>query len=126
MTALRTFQGRVGKHAAIYSLSPLIGFLTSIVNLVILTRLLSPTEYGLLAVLLVFSSLLTVAYNLGSIQGTSRVGFGSSDTDSDELESTGIVGGDRRRVAVGTGMVFTAVVALTGTTVVWLLSSTLD
>ena len=91
----------------------MLGFL----NVIVSTRFLNPSEYGELAILLVFSSMLTVIYGLGSLQGTLLVVFGSAgeedveDTD-DEATDT------RQEGALGTGLLLTTIVVGLGTAAV--------
>lgn len=118
-SAFGFFARRVGKHAALYAAAPLVGFVTSLVNLVVLTRLLDRSAYGRLAVMLVFASLLTVLYNLGSIQGTFRAGFAATEGEEVSDSAPAEPAADRRG-AVGTGLAFTALVAALGTLAVWL------
>jgi O-antigen/teichoic acid export membrane protein len=80
----------------------------SIANVAILTRFLSPTEYGRLALLLVFSSFITVLCNLGSLQGSFSAGFGSQEGPA--VEEIPTEGDDSllRRRGLGTGIVLTS------------------
>ncbi|MES1247929.1 MAG: hypothetical protein ABUS54_09685, partial [Actinomycetota bacterium] len=81
MLAFQTYIRRVLSHSGIYAIGSVSGIFTGLLGLVILTRLLSPAEYGRLSVLIAFASMLTLLYSLGTYQGTNRAGFGTSDSD---------------------------------------------
>lgn len=57
--------GRLGKHSTVYGLTSVLGASATLVLLPLLTRHLSPVEYGMLEVLTVFSAQLSVLLQLG-------------------------------------------------------------
>jgi len=115
MTPFQTYLRRVASHWSIYAIGQGLTLVSSILSLLLLTRLLPVQSYGRLAILLVFSSLLHLTYNLGVYQGTNHYGFSSSDHDNlfPELDRE-----EGRRVAMGCGITLTALVGLVGTTIV--------
>jgi len=62
---LREQIGRLGKHSTIYGLSNVLGASATLVLLPLLTRHLSPGQYGMLEVLTVFAAQLGVLFQLG-------------------------------------------------------------
>ncbi len=94
-----------------------IGLALGLVQVGIVTRFLDPSEYGRAGLLLLFASLLTIAYNLGTLNGTFMRAFGSTgdeDVDDDQAH----IGEESKREALGTGIVTTLIIALAGTLVV--------
>ena len=89
-----------------------------------LTRFLSPPEFGQLALLVAFAGLLTLAYNLGSLRGAMRTVFGGGggddDDDDDDDEDAPREGQTRR--ALGTALLLTAFVGGLGTLLLWALA----
>src|SRR5689334_9545406 len=67
---LTALAARFGRDTAIFAATSAAGLGLGLLTAVVLTHLMTPSAYGRLAVLLVFSSLLTTLYNLGSLQGT--------------------------------------------------------
>jgi O-antigen/teichoic acid export membrane protein len=116
-------------HTALYATSAGIVFAVGLLNLAVLTRFLTIDEFGLLAVLLVFSALLTIVYNLVSLQGTFGLvyrGGGEEEIaiDSEVLEAeTSAVD---KRGALTTGLVLTLVVTAVGTAVTCLFAGGLS
>src|SRR4051794_29253559 len=80
-SALEALGGRIGRHGSIYGGALFVTLVLALVNVAVLTRLLDPGPFGDLAVLLVFASLLTIAFNLGVLQGAMRVAYGTSDEE---------------------------------------------
>lgn len=106
--ALVALGGRIGRHSAIYGSALAVTVALGLLNVAVLTRFLDPSVFGDLAVLLFFSSLITVALNLGALQGAFRAAYGSTgDGDGDDvLDTSGSsTGGDSRR-AMGTAFVY--------------------
>jgi O-antigen/teichoic acid export membrane protein len=120
-SASETLASRLGRHAALYGATAVVGFAMSIVNVAVLTRFLDPAEFGRLALALSVASLLTVLYNLGIVQGTNRAVFGASGEEGDEDADGEIAVGDRRG-ALGSAVVLTLLIAVAGTIVIWALS----
>jgi O-antigen/teichoic acid export membrane protein len=145
MSTLSKFAAQVSRHAAIYSggfgLMLLLGF----VNVGILTRLLPPSEYGQLGILIFFASLLTLIYSVCTLQGSLRWALGASadedgddgdDGDDGEFEERdrergrpegefeerdmerGRPEGTERRRALATGVILTLIISGLGTLVV--------
>ena len=114
---------RLGRHASVYICGSVAVFALSLLNVVVLTRFLAPAEFGRLGVLLVFASMLTVLYNLGSLQGTFRHVFGSSaDEEAHDGERVASGPSSVRRRALGTGILLTAAIAALGTCLIALLA----
>jgi O-antigen/teichoic acid export membrane protein len=118
MNTLTAFGGRVSRHTAIYASGSGSTLLFALFSVAVLTRFLRPTEYGELALLLFFAALLTVAYNLGSLQGGLIWVFGASgEEEEDEPPGDDEVAGQKRR-ALGTALVLTVLIAGTGTALI--------
>jgi len=118
MSALTEFGSRVGRNAGIYTIGSAIGVALGLVNLVVLTRFLDPSEFGLYALYLTLAALLTLIYGLVWFKGSIRLVFGGDDEDDDEedAEERDLVG--QARSALGTALAVTTVVALVGTAIV--------
>src|SRR5437764_6241889 len=63
---------RLGRDTFYYTAVGSAGFPIAFVNAIVLTRYLSPTEYGQLAVLFFISGLTSVVLNLLFLRGTER------------------------------------------------------
>jgi O-antigen/teichoic acid export membrane protein len=96
----------LGRHTAIYAASFGVGIALQLVNLGILTRYLSPSEFGKLGIALVAAALLTVLYNLGSLQGALSWAFGASD-EGELDDATRRRSGAEKRRALGTALILT-------------------
>lgn len=105
---------RLTHDTALYTIGSVIGLVLALINVIVLTRFLSPDEFGQLALLLLFASFLTIAYNLAILQGTFTWVFGSAGEDDVEDEETGKGAQDKRR-ALGTGLVVTVLITALGT-----------
>lgn len=117
-TALGALGGRISRHTAIYASGNITTFVMGIANLAVLTRVLEIEEFGQLALLLMLAVLLTILYNLGSLQGAFLRVFGSSgDEDVDDAAEDEAPGGDKRQ-ALGSAIVLTALVGTLGTAIV--------
>ena len=110
---------RLTHHSSVYA----VGFGTtlafSFVNVAVLTRFIDPASFGKLAVLLIFAALLTVLYNLGSLQGAFHAAYGSADDDDaavDDQQDGALV--RDRGAALTTALVLTGLIAGAGTLVV--------
>ena len=133
MSTLPRLAALVGRHAAIYAggfgLTLLLGF----VSVAVFTRLLSPTDYGQLAIFVIFASLLTLIYNLCTLQGSFRWALGASadddgdddgdvGDDGDDFEQRdrerGLPEGTERRRALATGLILTVIISGLGTLLV--------
>jgi O-antigen/teichoic acid export membrane protein len=121
---------RLGRHSLTYGVGAVLLVVTSLVTLAVLTRLMPPSEFGTLFVLLALSTLVSILYNLGTLQGTLGLVFGRGDEGGDEgggdLESLADADGrgeapaGEKRDALGTGLLLTAAVALVGTGLLWM------
>ncbi|MBA2763232.1 MAG: lipopolysaccharide biosynthesis protein [Thermoleophilaceae bacterium] len=118
MSALNEFGSRVGRHAGIYTIGSAIGVALGLVNLIVLTRFLDPSEFGLYALYLTLAALLTLIYGLVWFKGSIRLVFGGDDEDDDEEEAEERDLAGQARAALGTALAVTTVVALVGTAVV--------
>lgn len=115
-----TFARRLGSHSGIYAGGAGGTFLFALANVAVLTRLLPIEDFGRLAVCLVFAAMLTVIYNLGTLQGTLMSVFGVADGGeeaADEVD-TGPQAEDRER-ALTTGVLITMGIATIGTLTVF-------
>ena len=114
---LTAVAARLGRHTAIYTGGFGATLALSLVSVAVTTRYLGPSEFGELGVLLVFAALLTVLYNLGSLQGAFQLVYGSSgEEEADDAEADSVAA-DKRR-ALGTALVLTLLIAGTGTALV--------
>ena len=109
---------RLTHHSSVYA----VGFGTTLafsLNVAVLTRFIDPASFGKLAVLLIFAALLTVLYNLGSLQGAFHAAYGSADDDDaavDDQQDGALV--RDRGAALTTALVLTGLIAGAGTLVV--------
>jgi O-antigen/teichoic acid export membrane protein len=122
VTKLSRLGAMLGRHAGIYAGGHVLTVVLGLANLAVLTRLLPPSEFGQLAVLLVFAALLTILYNLVATQGTFMWVYGAGDEGGedgggyDEAAPGGeLMDGYERRRALTTGLILTAVVSVAGT-----------
>ena len=111
---METLATRIGHHSLVYLTTSVVTVLGGLVSLAVQTRYLKPAEFGTLAVLYVFSTILTLVFNAGSLQGTFSWAFGSTGDDDTELDDGGELANDPRR-ALATGLLLTASVGLAGT-----------
>jgi O-antigen/teichoic acid export membrane protein len=119
--SLVLFGRRLGRHVGVYAGSHVGIFLFGMVNLAVLTRLLPIEEFGRLAVYLVLATMLTMLYNLGSLQGTLIAVFGAGGAGEElgleEAEGEAIAADSER--ALTTGVLLTMAIAALGTAVVF-------
>ncbi len=108
------FGSRIGRDTVVYALGTAIVLPFSLVTVAVLTRYLTPAEYGQLAVLFVFSGLLTTLYNVGSLQGTLMWVFGSSGDEVEAAATGGAASGTKRR-ALGSGLGLTTLIVTVAT-----------
>lgn len=121
MSALTTMGKRLGRDATIYGAGSSLGLLIALVQLIVLTRLMPPAEFGTFVVLVVVSEVLTKLYTLAAFQGGLGLGFGvRSEDDDDGDDEDGGGGGppaalaDKQR-ALGTALVYMAILGALGT-----------
>ena len=108
--------GRFTRDTLIYILGALAVGPFSLVSVVVLTRLMVPSQYGELAVLLFLAGYLTTLYNTGSLHGTFMWVYGTSEGEGDDVGSDTTITSAPRR-ALGTGVVLTLIIVTAGTVV---------
>jgi O-antigen/teichoic acid export membrane protein/DNA-binding CsgD family transcriptional regulator len=118
------FGVKLARHLSVYVLGSFAVLIISFVYVYELTRLLDRGEFGALSLLVFWASLLTLIFNLGSMQGTMRVVFGSTGDDDVEDDAEDI-DPDEVRYAMGTGLLLTTLICLAGMAIVWPLSGPL-
>jgi len=115
-SAFGRFASRVGGHSLVYILAAFTAVFAGLASVVVLTRFLQPAEYGQLAILLAWASILTVVFNIGSLQGTNAWVFGAAGEDGETADEA--VGGTRARDArraLSTGFAITLAAGGLGT-----------
>jgi len=108
--------GRVTRDTAIYIVGLLAVGPFSLVSVAVLTRVMVPSEYGDLALLMVFAGYLTTLYNTGSLHGTFMLVYGTTEGEGDDVGSSATVTSAPRR-ALGTGVALTLAIVAAGTAV---------
>jgi O-antigen/teichoic acid export membrane protein len=108
---------RLGRDSAVYAVGSFGALALGFVNLAIVSRFLSPSQYGDLAVLLILSAGLTIVLNLGSLQGTFLWVFGSAGDDAADDDPDPTTAADKRQ-GLTTGLAITIIISLLGTAVV--------
>jgi O-antigen/teichoic acid export membrane protein len=118
MSSMTRLGVRFGRHTATYASGSVVSLVLGFATFAILTRFLSPDEFGVLAVLMLFASLLGVLYTLGLLQGAFAWVFGSAgEEEADDSEGAGVgVGG--QRPALTTALLLIALVGAVGTLVI--------
>jgi hypothetical protein len=114
---------RISRDTAVYTVAMGVTFPFALLSVAVFTRYLAPFEYGDLAVLLVYSSLLTILYNVGTLQGVMALVYGSTDLGDGDGGDAGIEGRPGRaeapqgakREALATGLAVTVLVVLIAT-----------
>jgi O-antigen/teichoic acid export membrane protein len=123
MNQARALASRVARHAGSYGVGIVLMIVISMVNVAVFTRLMPPSEFGTLAVLLVVCGILTLVYNLAILQGTVGLTFGAGDDDAgDDLDDEAETSFVSKRETLGTGLLLTLAVALIGTLAFWVLA----
>jgi O-antigen/teichoic acid export membrane protein len=117
--------GRFTRDTTIYVAGSLAVGPFSLVSVAVLTRLMVPSQYGELAVLMVFAGYLTMLYNTGSLHGTFMWVYGTSEGEGDDIDSDATITSTPRR-AMGTGVALTLIIVTAGTAVFCLLAPTLS
>lgn len=125
MTATTRFGASLSRHTAIYGFGSAIGLLLSLVNLAVLTRLLEPSEYGRLALLIVFSGLLTILLNLAVLRGMLSHVYGGGDEEVGD-DGDGAAGARDRRRALTTALAIAVALAAVGSASVVVLATGVD
>ena len=108
------FGSRISRDTAIYVAGTAAVLPFGLVTIAVLTRYLSPSEYGELAIVFVFAGLLTTIYNIGSLQGVMMWVFGGSGEEEAISSGSGAPAGQKRE-ALGTGFVLTFAVVSVAT-----------
>lgn len=94
---------RLARFAAVYSLGTAATWVIGIAQIALLTRLMPQAEFGTLAILVVYSGLVTLLCNLGVVQGTVISAYGG-DEETDDVDDAEPAEGDNRGL-LGTGLV---------------------
>ena len=82
---LMTLLGRaLSRDAAYYTIGMASVFPLGIATALVSTAYLEPAEYGRLGLLMIFSSLATIVYGLGVMQGTLMWAYGAAGDDGDD------------------------------------------
>jgi O-antigen/teichoic acid export membrane protein len=114
---------RLGRHSLVYGVGAVLLVVTTLVTLAVFTRLMPLSEFGALVVLLALSTLVSIVYNLGTLQGTIGLVFGGGDDEGggalNDDDGWGEERADDKRDALGTGLLLTAAIALVGTGLLW-------
>lgn len=108
--------GRFTRDTSIYVIGMLAVGPFSLVSVAVLTRLMAPTQYGELAVLMFLAGYLTTLYNTGSLHGTFMWVYGASEGEGDDVDSDATITSTPRR-ALGTGVALTLLIVTAGTLV---------
>jgi O-antigen/teichoic acid export membrane protein len=101
---------------AVYTAGAFITFGLALVNVAVVTRFLSPAEFGQLALLLVFAAFLTIIYNVAVLQGTFVWVFGAAGEE--DVEDADTPGAADKRQALATGMILTLLICAAGTVLI--------
>jgi SAM-dependent methyltransferase/O-antigen/teichoic acid export membrane protein len=117
--------GRFTRDTAIYIVGALAVGPFSLVSVMVLTRIMTPAEYGELALLFFFSGYLTILYNTGSLHGTFMLVYGASTGEGDDVESDARLSATPAR-ALATGMALTLIIVSAGTFVCFLFAPSLS
>jgi O-antigen/teichoic acid export membrane protein len=117
--------GRFSRDTMIYVVGSFAVAPFSLVSVAVLTRLMVPSQYGELAVLMVFAGYLTMLYNTGSLHGTFMWVYGASEGEGDDVDSDATITSTPRR-ALGTGVALTLMIVTAGTAMFFMLAPTLS
>ena len=100
---------RLVRHGTVYAIGSALGLALAIGQIAVLTRLMSPGEFGRFALLVIFSGFVTLLGNLGVVQGTLVSAFRGGDEDDldegDEPEEQRPAADRTNRRLLGTGLV---------------------
>jgi O-antigen/teichoic acid export membrane protein len=119
------FGVRLARHLGAYVIGSFVVLIISFVSVYVFTRLLGRAEFGTLSLLVFWASLLTLLFNLASMQGTLRSVFGSTGDDDVEDDDEDI-DPETVRQAMGTGLILTVLICLAGMAIIWPISSQLS
>jgi O-antigen/teichoic acid export membrane protein len=115
-SSLNLLAERLARAFGLYAAGAVGEAVSGLVTIAVVTRFLSPAEFGRYSVLIVITGLLAVIYDLGILQGTLRATFATITDVSQEQASA------RRRQAMTTGLLVTLAVGTGGTLALWLAS----
>lgn len=110
---------RMSRDSFFYAVATLAVFPISLVNTAVLTRFLSHSAYGRLAILFFFASMVTTFLDLFIMRGVQRRVWASHDDDVDVEDERPIEAG-RRPLVLGTGMVAEFITCAAGTGIIYL------
>jgi O-antigen/teichoic acid export membrane protein len=116
--------GRFTRDTAIYAVGMLAVGPFSLVSVAVLTRLMVPSQYGELALMLFFAGYLTTLYNTGSLHGTFMWVYGATEGEGDDVGADGKIASTPRH-ALGTGVALTLIIVSAGTALCCLFAPTL-
>lgn len=119
-TTVRALAGRVGRHSAIYVVGIVLTVIAGLATLAVFTRLMAPSEFGVMVVLIVIAGGLRRLYTLAVMQGTIALVFGGGEEDSDMNLTEDVEPVSNKREVLGTGLVLAAGFAGAGTVILWL------
>jgi O-antigen/teichoic acid export membrane protein len=101
---------RISRDSMLYTAVTTTAFPLALANTAVLTRFMSTSEFGNLAILLFWSSMLTIALNLLVLRGIERHVWGASD-DMMDSEDGEVAHASVRPRSLGTGLVLNAGIA---------------
>ncbi len=118
------FGVRLARLLGAYVIGSLVVLIFSFVNFFVFTRLLGKGEFGTLSLLVFWAGLLTLLFNLGSMQGTLRSVFGSTG-DEDVEDDDEDIDPETVKQSMGNGLVLTACICAAGMLIIWPISGSL-
>ena len=113
MSTAAKLAGRLSRDTAVFGAGSTVTVALAFAQVAVVTRYLSPAEFGRLAIYFAFAALLTIAYGLGSLQGTLTHVFGSAGED--EIDDREAAPRGNKRRALTTGLALTVVLVSVGT-----------
>jgi len=116
--------GRFTRDTVIYVIGMLAVGPFSLVSVAVLTRVMVPSQYGELGVLMVFAGYMTTLYNTGSLHGTFMWAYGASEGEGDDVGADSAITSTPKR-ALGTGVALTLIIVSAGTALCYLLAPTI-
>lgn len=124
MSTITKLGSRLTRDTAVFTGATAITVILAFVTVAVVTRYLTPPEFGQLALFYFFAALLTVVYNLGSMQGTLLRVFGSAGEEEvdDEEASRDRRDNVAKRRTLTTGLLLTVLIAAAGTLAIALLA----
>jgi O-antigen/teichoic acid export membrane protein len=117
--------GRFTRDTMIYIIGMFAVGPFSLISVAVLTRLMVPSQYGEMAVLMFLAGYLTMLYNTGSLHGTFMFVYGASEGEGDEIDSDSTITSMPKR-ALGTGIVLTILIVSAGTALLFILAPILS